>query len=314
MLTLDVVGCRFGGPERWLTARHRDWQKDVARERGDGTRRMKDNAGVIDVDTAIRRGQKWVSYPSMALLFVPLTAFVVVAVRMGDAEISGWLGAAGVVTPIAASWLWWSVMLPRWRVWAIEHVDDLGELLLQAMSKQLMWAPGSFFERTEIQSPDLRLRLQRALRRSLARYAESQPDDEASLRAFIVPWLYPGRQRRSAGSRGTGGYLTLILGVAALVIVVAGTVGHFLYGSPMSRSGTAWVAGTGVLLTLWGYRSAGAQSFSFAVSMFMMFLGLSLGGGVLRSYPWRPIELLVLALSVLGGGVGYMMTRRRRGG
>ena len=60
--------------------------------------------------------------------------------------------------PVAVGWLWWSMALPRWRVWALERVDDPGALLIQAIERKLMWPPGHFFERTEIRSSRLRER------------------------------------------------------------------------------------------------------------------------------------------------------------
>jgi hypothetical protein len=266
----------------------------------------------VEVEMAIRHGRRRVMYPSMVLLFLPLSAFVGVSVVLGEARISPWLGAAGVIGPLAASWLWWSVTLPKWRVWAIDHVDDLGELLVEAIGNQLMWPPGNFFERSEIQPRSLRFDLQRALRRALARYAVLHPEDEPALRQFVDPWLYPGRRRELRPGSGAGGIVALMLGMSALVLVVGGGAMRVLYESPMDPTGVAIVGGVGVVLTVWG-QYASEVELSWTLSLFLMFLGLAVGSGVLRSYPWRAAELLALALALLAGGIGYVNMRRMKG-
>lgn len=56
--------------------------------------------------------------------------------------------AAGFVI----AWLWWSVMVPRWRLWAYERVDDIAELKRAAVAVGLIWPDGWILERTEIKS------------------------------------------------------------------------------------------------------------------------------------------------------------------
>ncbi|MFL6575901.1 MAG: hypothetical protein ACJ8MR_04760 [Povalibacter sp.] len=50
------------------------------------------------------------------------------------------------------AWLWWSVAVPKWRLWAYERVEDIGELKRSAIDAQLLWPDGSIFEKTEIKS------------------------------------------------------------------------------------------------------------------------------------------------------------------
>ena len=50
------------------------------------------------------------------------------------------------------AWTAWSVLVPRWRVWAYERVDDLDELKRLARERNLIWPDGHFFERTELRS------------------------------------------------------------------------------------------------------------------------------------------------------------------
>ena len=51
-----------------------------------------------------------------------------------------------------AAWFWWSVTVPKWRLWAYKRVDHVQELKRQAVTFGLTWPSGSFFERTEIKT------------------------------------------------------------------------------------------------------------------------------------------------------------------
>jgi hypothetical protein len=53
------------------------------------------------------------------------------------------------------AWLWWSLTIPRWRVWAYERVSDIPRLKELAVQVRLTWPDGSIFEKTEIKSQPL---------------------------------------------------------------------------------------------------------------------------------------------------------------
>jgi hypothetical protein len=106
----------------------------------------------ITVEEAIQRGHVTVNYPVMGVFLLPLPLFWF-APNASDVI---WLVVA-VITFVAA-WSWWSWRLPKWRVWALENVDDLDGLISRAVSEKLMWPPGHFFEKTEIKSKALRER------------------------------------------------------------------------------------------------------------------------------------------------------------
>lgn len=69
--------------------------------------------------------------------------------------------AVGGLFPLSVilAWLAWSILITRWRVWAYERVDDLGELKGLAFEANLIWPDGHFLERTEIRTPTQRQRL-----------------------------------------------------------------------------------------------------------------------------------------------------------
>ena len=262
----------------------------------------------VSIDEAIRRGRTQVMFPSMICLFAPLGLLL-----WGTDDLPGWVWAVALPGAFLASWLWWAVTIPRWRVWAIENVEDITELIFRAVSAQLMWLPGNFFEKTEIVPPALRQRQNRALRSALARESQAQPEEVEVLRSLVDPWLYPDRNRNS-GFRWRGlGSAGWLLGTAGLGISAASTVTHFLYDSPLSSQGVLIVVGVGLGLTLWG-RAADDVEWSVVVYWFCMYFGLLLANAVGRSYPWRGTELLSLAMAVVVGLGGFfgMRSKRRR--
>lgn len=50
------------------------------------------------------------------------------------------------------AWLYWSLMAPRWRLWALANVIDVpaSDLLARAASTGLLWRDGSWLQRTEL--------------------------------------------------------------------------------------------------------------------------------------------------------------------
>lgn len=106
--------------------------------------------GKITASQACNRATFVVTLPSLAiiiggyfLLFAVDQLFVHVALA---------------IIPFLLGWLWWSVAVPRWRVWALERVDDPVELLHTAINLKIIWEPGHIFEKTEIRTAEIRER------------------------------------------------------------------------------------------------------------------------------------------------------------
>src|SRR5262249_45520087 len=105
-----------------------------------------------------------VGVPSLATLVVPLLTYPVLA-KLGHVPSIGYPGMKWALPilfgSIAASWLVWSVQVPRWRLWAYRRVGDIRLLKRAAAASQLIWREGSIFERTEIMSRSVRSELKR---------------------------------------------------------------------------------------------------------------------------------------------------------
>jgi hypothetical protein len=109
---------------------------------------------------AINRAFWTIRVPSTILVLGPMIAVYLLLDK--DELESGGGATLFVVTFIGGlivGWLIWSLLIPRWRLWAYERVDNIPELKRRAVAAQLIWPPGHFFERTEIASKTLRERI-----------------------------------------------------------------------------------------------------------------------------------------------------------
>ncbi|QGZ93290.1 hypothetical protein [Terricaulis silvestris] len=64
--------------------------------------------------------------------------------------------------PLVLAWLWWSVTVPRWKIWALARCRDWPTLERVAIRDRLIWDERDWFgramARTEIWTPNLRKR------------------------------------------------------------------------------------------------------------------------------------------------------------
>jgi hypothetical protein len=100
----------------------------------------------VSVAEAIRRGMLQVYglfFP--CIVGIPFLAFRVL-------NLSDLAKGLSVLLGIVAAWVWWSFQVPRWRIWALQHVDDIETLHQRAVQVGIEWSYGSVFERTEIKT------------------------------------------------------------------------------------------------------------------------------------------------------------------
>ena len=96
----------------------------------------------MTVYVAIRWGQFVVNAPVLSLIV--LGGFLGVMMLHGP-----WI-LLGMVGSIALARLWWSLAVPRWRLWALRSGCDPDELQEQGMVAGLLWPKNHFFEKTEL--------------------------------------------------------------------------------------------------------------------------------------------------------------------
>jgi hypothetical protein len=115
------------------------------------TRQPMSNAKAIAIGSLVVNG------PVLFLLCAPVVIYIL-------APRFAWVTFAYPLFFVGA-WLWWSLTVPRWRIWAYEHVASAQELKRAAVAANLTWPSGSFFEKTEIKSSAIRYREKQLERR-----------------------------------------------------------------------------------------------------------------------------------------------------
>ena len=97
---------------------------------------------VLGPGAAVAFGTLVVNVPVIAII-IGVTA---VAIRNGmNPLLSLLLGAA-------AGWIWWSLAVPHWRLWAYRRVASTSALQDWALTTGLVWPKGFFLERTEFKT------------------------------------------------------------------------------------------------------------------------------------------------------------------
>jgi hypothetical protein len=114
--------------------------------------------GSLTTTWAVAIGTLVVNVPVFGLLFGPAVA----AGALGHEASLPWV----LPFSLLAAWGWWSLAVPRWRLWAYARVASTGELRQKAETAGLVWPRGSLFERTEIRTSAQRL-LQEKFEREL---------------------------------------------------------------------------------------------------------------------------------------------------
>src|ERR1700744_4111929 len=103
----------------------------------------------VTVSQAIKKGQRTVTLPSMLIGFGILILSLVLNV---SDIISRSLMISGIFVGAFLGWLYWSLTIMKWRLWAFENVRNVHELQRKAIEGQLIQRPGSFWEKTEIRT------------------------------------------------------------------------------------------------------------------------------------------------------------------
>jgi len=109
----------------------------------------------VSVSRAIRVGQLLVNVPLIFVMLIGSGLFFYLGIKF---EIL-WLMPLGVFLSFIPMWLWWSVTITIWRIWAFENCIYVHDLKEEAIYAGLIWHDGSIFEKTEIRTPRQKDRL-----------------------------------------------------------------------------------------------------------------------------------------------------------
>lgn len=104
---------------------------------------------IVTVDDSISRGHRMVNYP----VFIIMVGTIGLMIYLGSQKlIPSWGFPIGFVLAFGLTWLWWSFMITKWRIWAFDNVRNVHELKKRAIQEKLIWADNSIFEKTEIRT------------------------------------------------------------------------------------------------------------------------------------------------------------------
>ena len=106
----------------------------------------------MSVFKAIMIGLAVVNGPVLLLLLAPFAIFIELVKRGFVPRAYGWAAPIILLAGFIVAWLWWSVSMPKWRLWALERVSDVASLKRRAVSVGLTWPDGHPLARTEIKS------------------------------------------------------------------------------------------------------------------------------------------------------------------
>lgn len=107
------------------------------------------NNNNITVKQAIKRGQLMVNVPVFIIMMsiIVLTIFLVIRKIVPE-----YFAFFGIISSIGLGWLWWSIMIVHWRIWAFSNVRNVHELKHKAIQGKLIWPDYSKFNKTEIRT------------------------------------------------------------------------------------------------------------------------------------------------------------------
>jgi hypothetical protein len=106
----------------------------------------------VTTDQAISRGVRVVNGPVWLILVASAVVFVLAHDQFHLDVDSGRFGIPTLIFFVGcfvSAWLRRSISVPKWRLWAYEHVQDIQELKCRAVAARLIWPDGSFSSRTE---------------------------------------------------------------------------------------------------------------------------------------------------------------------
>lgn len=101
----------------------------------------------LSVEEAIRKGQRMINWPITFIFMAVGGGFIFIA---KEYNLPGWISAAGVAASLLLAWLYWSIMIVRWRLWAFDKVSNVHDLYQRATTERLIWPDGSWANKTEI--------------------------------------------------------------------------------------------------------------------------------------------------------------------
>ena len=111
------------------------------------------STGPISVDAAMKKGRRQLFFIPLAFMFGLIISSTLIICTMQDG--SNWIpicGFGGFFLAFTLPFVYYSLMLPRWRIWAFCNVRNVHELKHRAILGQILPKDKSFLWRLEIKT------------------------------------------------------------------------------------------------------------------------------------------------------------------
>jgi len=162
----------------------------------------------ISVAKAIQRGHLVVSLPAGIVQLVGMTLpFILSAGSRGSLLVGMFLG-------FILAWLYWSIAITKWKLWAYQNVEDLVALKQAAVNTYLIWPDGNIFNKTEIKSSADAEKEQAALAQAGATFVKTK-SPFLTLRGIVIALVVTALIASSLFA------VTVLMGVLTLAVVEA---------------------------------------------------------------------------------------------
>lgn len=101
----------------------------------------------VTIEEAIKKGNKTINYPVIFILFglIGLTIFIGLQFKYYV-----WVYPIGFIISFVLAWIFWSIKITKWKIWAFENVRNVHELRKRAIEANLIYEESSFLNKTEI--------------------------------------------------------------------------------------------------------------------------------------------------------------------
>jgi hypothetical protein len=114
----------------------------------------------ILIEDALRKGTMMIDWPIAFIALTILVVFSIIAV-LSNPNVPKVVGVMGWIIALPVMWLWRSIMITKWKIWAYSNVDDVRELKKRALEKKILYSDNHFLTRTEIRTRSQAERLAR---------------------------------------------------------------------------------------------------------------------------------------------------------
>ena len=112
----------------------------------------------IELNKVLNKGLIFINLPVMVVMFGFMGLFYYLN---KSGLISKPIMLVGFVISFILGWLVWSLLIPKWRIWAFEKIDERFHSILknEAVQAKLIWPDGHIFEKTEIRTDEQKTKI-----------------------------------------------------------------------------------------------------------------------------------------------------------